>query len=281
MEKKYNYISVLTIAGFDGSGGAGIQGDIKTISALGCFATSVLTALPVQNTRGVSAIPVNIVKLQIDAILEDIFPDVVKIGMIHTPELAAIIGDTLLQHPSLQIVLDPVMVSSSGRKLMEDATIHSMIDKLFPMADLITPNMDEAAILSGMPVTCLAEMKIAGLKIMELGCKALLLKGGHLNENTLTSLYFSADGQMIPIISKKVESTNTHGTGCTLSSAIASYLALGKPMIEAITMANEYVQQAIIQSADVQIGKGKGPLNHFFNPQQMVKIEMDRHLNEL
>lgn len=275
--KKYNYPSVLTIAGFDGSGGAGIQADIKTISALGCYATSVLTALPVQNTQGVRTIfpiPVEAVEEQIEAILDDIFPDAIKIGMVHTPELVATIVQTLAKYKKVPIVFDPVMVATSGHRLIEEETIQTIIEKLFPIADIITPNMDEAAILAKMDVKTLDEMQLAGAKIKTLGCKNILLKGGHQTTSKITTLFLDEEGQTHTFETEKFETNNTHGSGCTLSSAIASYLAQGKSLLDAVSMGQTYVYEAIKNGKDVQIGKGNGPLNHFYNPQKLIKNEM-------
>lgn len=275
--KKYKYPSVLTIAGFDGSGGAGIQADIKTISALGCYATSVLTALPVQNTQGVRnifPIPVEAVSEQIDAILDDIFPDAIKIGMVHTPELVETIVKTLAKYKKVPIVFDPVMVATSGHRLIEEKTIETIIEKLFPISDIITPNMDEAAILAKMEVKNLDDMKIAGERIKELGCKNILLKGGHLETEMITSLLYNDQNDYQTFKSEKVDTKNTHGSGCTLSSAIASFIARGKSMDEAVAFAQYYVSEAVLKGSDVQTGKGNGPLNHFFNPQKLIKNEL-------
>jgi len=275
--KKYRYPSVLTIAGFDGSGGAGIQADIKTISALGCFATSALTALPVQNTQGVRSIypiPYSAVREQLQAILDDIFPDAVKIGMVHTGELVDTIVDTLADYPAIPVVFDPVMVATSGDRLIEDQTIRTVIERLFPLAALITPNMDEAAILAEMPVQTLDDMYQAGEKIRKLGCRSVLLKGGHLTTPRLTSLYFDAAGSVHEFSFDRFETNNTHGSGCTLSSAIASYLALGESLLEAVGKGQRYVHQAIFHGRDVQIGNGNGPLNHFFNPQKLTIYDL-------
>ncbi|MDR1172848.1 MAG: bifunctional hydroxymethylpyrimidine kinase/phosphomethylpyrimidine kinase [Bacteroidales bacterium] len=277
MKKKYSYPSVLTIAGFDGSGGAGIQADIKTVSALGCYATSVLTALPVQNTTGVKSIhsiPCEVVEEQIHAVLDDIFPNAIKIGMVHSCELVSTIVRVLGKYPKTGLVFDPVMVATSGHKLIEDKTIHSMIEQLFPLADIITPNLDEAAILAEMSIDTVDDMYVAGEKIKASGCKSLLLKGGHLNLKQLTSLYFSSDGQVREYHSEKYDTGNTHGSGCTLSSAIAGYTAQGKTLSDAVALAQDYVQQAIFHGKDVQTGKGNGPLNHFFNPQKLIKNEL-------
>lgn len=276
--KKYTYPSVLSIAGFDGSGGAGIQADIKTISALGCYATSALTALPVQNTTGVKSIyhiPYQAIKEQIEAIFEDIFPDAIKIGMVHSSGLVHTIVNTLQHHDKTPLVFDPVMVASSGHKLIEDETILTLVETLIPLADIITPNLDEAAILAESPIETVDDMYRAGEKIKSLGARSILLKGGHLKTKRLTSLYFSEEGPVHEFHYEKYTTKNTHGSGCTLSSAIASYLARGKSLLEAVTLGQDYVHKAIRHGKDVGMGKGNGPLNHFFNPQKLIKNELE------
>jgi len=275
--KKYKYPSVLTIAGFDGSGGAGIQADIKTASALGCYSTSVLTALPVQNTQGVRKIypiPVEAVADQIKAILDDVFPDAIKIGMVHTPQLVETIVSTLAQYKKIPLVFDPVMVATSGHRLIEEDTIAAITEKLFPITDVITPNMDEAAILAGMKVTSLDDLYTAGKKIKKLGCKSILLKGGHQETPVITSLFYDENHQFHSFETEKFSTNNTHGSGCTLSSAIAAYIAQGKSLLEAVNLGQQYVFEAIKEGKDVQTGKGNGPLNHFFNPIKLIKNEM-------
>lgn len=275
MTKKYKYSSVLTIAGSDGSGGAGIQGDIKTISSLGCYASSALTALVVQNSHGVSSIhniAVGIVVLQIEAIMTDMLPDAIKIGMVPTPELAESIAKILRKYPEIPVILDPVMVATSGGKLIEDAAINGLTEHLFPLASIITPNLDEASLLAGMAIHNLEDMKKAGRIIMKSCCRALLLKGGHLRGERLTTLYFSENGTVREFVSDKIDTDNTHGTGCTLSSAIASYIARGMDLENAVANAEEYVHLAILNGADVKTGEGKaGPLNHFFKPERLMK----------
>ena len=275
--KTYKYPSVLTIAGFDGSGGAGIQADIKTTSALGCFSTSVLTALPVQNTRGVRKIypiPIEAVADQIRAILEDIVPDAIKIGMVHTPQLVETIVSTLSGYKKIPVVFDPVMVATSGHRLIEEETIKAITEKLFPIADVITPNMDEAAILADMKVVSLDDLYTAGKKIKQLGCKNILLKGGHQETPIITSLFYDEDGHYHSFESSKLNTNNTHGSGCTLSSAIAAYISQGKTLYDAVSLGQQYIYQAIENGMDVQTGSGNGPLNHFFNPQKLIKNEM-------
>lgn len=275
--KKYTYPSVMTIAGFDGSGGAGIQADIKTFSALGCYATSVLTALPVQNTMGVRKIypiPIEAVSDQIEAVLDDIFPQAIKIGMVHTPQLVEAIAATLARYPKIPVVFDPVMVATSGHRLIEEETIITITEKLFPIADIITPNMDEASLLAGMKVKTLDDMRTAGEKILTYGCKNILLKGGHQESPTVTSLFFDENGSQHSFETEKLATVNTHGSGCTLSSAIAAYLARGEALYDAVALAQDYVFEAISSGKDVVTGKGNGPLNHFFNPQKLIKHEL-------
>lgn len=275
MDKELSYPVVLTIAGFDGSGGAGIQGDIKTISALGCYATSILTALPVQSTTGVESvypIPDTVVAAQLTCILEDITPDVIKIGMIHMPEVVAVIADALMQYPQIPVIYDPVMVSSSGHRLMEEVTIQAIKEKLLPLVTILTPNMDEAEVFTQMQVASVEDMYLAGAKMKTLlACKSILLKGGHLQTEQLTSVYFAEDGTTEAYHSPRYDTSNTHGTGCTLSSAIASYIAQGKNIKEAVSLGQQYVQQSIYHGMGVKTGKGKGPLNHFFGPEIMIK----------
>jgi hydroxymethylpyrimidine/phosphomethylpyrimidine kinase len=275
--KKYTYPSVLTIAGFDSSGGAGIQADIKTISALGCYATSVLTALPVQNTMGVRKIypiPMEAVADQIEAVLDDIVPNSIKIGMVHTPQLVETIVNTLNKYPKIPIVFDPVMVATSGHRLIEEETILMLVEKLFPIADVITPNMDEASILAGMEVKTLEDMQTAGKKILRSGCKNILLKGGHQESPTVTSLFFDENGKQYSFETEKFITHNTHGSGCTLSSAIAAYLARGEVLLKAVELAQQYVFEAIKNGKDVLTGKGNGPLNHFSNPHKLIKNDL-------
>ncbi|AQX14133.1 MULTISPECIES: bifunctional hydroxymethylpyrimidine kinase/phosphomethylpyrimidine kinase [Elizabethkingia] len=275
--KKYTCPSVLTIAGFDGSGGAGIQADIKTFSALGCFATSALTALPVQNTQGVRKIypiPESAVAEQIEAIMDDIFPQAVKIGMVHTPQLVETIVNTLAKYPKIPVVFDPVMVATSGHRLIEEETVNTIINKLFPIADVITPNMDEAAILAKAEVKTLEDMQAAGKLISGLGCKSILLKGGHQESDIITSLFYDETGQIHSFETEKFKTNNTHGSGCTLSSAIAAYLAQGNSLYDSVSLGQQYVFEAIKSGKDFKTGHGNGPLNHFFNPKALIKYDM-------
>jgi hydroxymethylpyrimidine/phosphomethylpyrimidine kinase len=237
----------------------------------------VLTALPVQNTQGVRkiySIPEQAVADQIEAILDDIFPAAIKIGMVHTPQLVDTIVNTLSKYVKIPIVFDPVMVATSGHRLIEEETIAALVQKLFPIADVITPNMDEASILANMQVRTLDDMYIAGEKILNMGCKGILLKGGHQETDMITSLYFDKTGKIYTFETEKFKTNNTHGSGCTLSSAIAAYIAQGKDLHDAVSMGQKYVFEAIKSGKDIEIGKGNGPLNHFFNPQKLIIHEM-------
>jgi hydroxymethylpyrimidine/phosphomethylpyrimidine kinase len=264
------YVSVLTIAGSDSSGGAGIQADLKTFAALGCYGTSAITAVTVQNTLGVTGIhpiPADIVEAQIRAVLSDIKPAVVKIGMVHDVAVVRAITGLLSGIP---VVLDPVMVSSSGRKLMEDETIAVMRHELFPLLTLLTPNLDEAAVLSGLTIQTVDDMRAAAAVILKTGCNAVLVKGGHLPGSRLYDVYLDRTGKEQIISSNAVATVNTHGTGCTLSSAIAAFLARGHALIPAIELASVYMHSAIEAGAEVKTGEGHGPVNHFFDPVKQI-----------
>ncbi len=274
---KYTVPTVLSIAGFDGSGGAGIQADTKTISSLGCYAMNVLTALPVQNTQGVKNIfdiPVEAVEEQLICLFEDIYPDCIKIGMVHNTKLVETIC-TQLKGYTGQIIFDPVMVSTSGHRLINEDTIEAIKSLLFPLASIITPNLDEVSVLVGKEIHDLNAMEEVSGQILAMGCKAALLKGGHLKADILTSLLIQQNKPTQYFESKRINTQNTHGSGCTLSSAIASFIARGFPLEAATEKALAYVNLAIDGSKDLVLGKGHGPLNHFFNPLKLIKNEMD------
>ncbi|WP_433895156.1 bifunctional hydroxymethylpyrimidine kinase/phosphomethylpyrimidine kinase [Sphingobacterium mizutaii] len=275
--KKYKVPTVLSIAGFDGSGGAGIQADTKTISSLGCYAMNVLTALPVQNTQGVKNIfdiPVEAVKEQLDCLFEDIYPDSIKIGMVHNSKLVETISDFLKDYKG-SIVFDPVMVSTSGHRLIQEETIAAIKELLFPLAHIITPNLDEVSVLVGREISTVHAMEEVADEILSLGCNAALLKGGHLQSDILTSILIQKNQAAQYFESKRVQTKNTHGSGCSLSSAIASFLARGYHLEQSTENALMYINSAIKGSKDLVIGKGNGPLNHFFNPQRLIKYELD------
>ncbi len=262
------YCRVLTIAGSDSGGGAGIQADLKTISANGCYGTTVITALTAQNTVGVTAIhpvPVHFVEQQMEAVLTDIGTDAVKIGMLFSPELIKCVADQLCSFKIQNIVLDPVMVATSGDKLLLDDAIEALKEYLLPLADIITPNLPEAGVLLGREIKSLAELEQAAEELAGLGCSNILIKGGHLqNEESDDLLYLGDEKRSVLLPGMRVATHNTHGTGCTLSSAIASYMARGKEMEEAVLLAKEYITGAIIAGADYQIGHGHGPVHHFY-----------------
>ena len=265
-QMKYN--TVLTIAGSDSGGGAGIQADIKAISAMGCFASSAITAITAQNTLGVDAVhpvPLDILAAQIDAVLSDIGTDAIKIGMLHSTEVVSLVADKIEQYGITNVVLDPVMVSTSGHKLIEDNAIEIMKNRLIPLARVITPNLPEAEILSGCTITAQQEFPQIATLLSHNNSTSVLLKAGHLNGDTLTDYFYNAEeGSMTLLPSKRVDTRNTHGTGCTLSSALAAALARGESLTEAAISAKRYIEQAIITGAKYDIGHGHGPVNHFF-----------------
>lgn len=255
--------AVLTIAGSDCSGGAGIQADLKTMTMNGVYAMSVITALTAQNTLGVTGIldvGVDFLKKQLDAVFTDIYPEAVKIGMLSSKDLILTISNSLKEYKAKNIVVDPVMVSTSGSKLIADEAIETMCEELFPLATVITPNIPEAEILSGMKIKSSEDMIEAAKKInAKYGC-AVLCKGGH-SLNDANDLLF--DGKDIKWFrGRRIDNPNTHGTGCTLSSAIASNLAKGMKLDEAIEKAKEYISNALLEMLD--LGKGRGPMDHGF-----------------
>lgn len=267
------YPTVLTIAGSDSGGGAGIQADIKAISATGAYAASAITAVTVQNTLGVKAIhkiPVDIVKGQIEAVLSDIGADAVKIGMLGSAELVLAVRDALLAFDVRNIVLDPVMVATSGDRLIDEDAVPAIITCLAPYARIVTPNIPEAEILSGMTVTSESDLPEVG-RILSGRMSAIsgrkvsvLMKAGHLDGDESVDYFFNAEEEhTIELRSKRIVSRNTHGTGCTLSSAIASFLAQGLRLDDAVRKAKDYISAAIAAGAAYQIGHGHGPVKHF------------------
>ena len=268
----HRYISTLTIAGSDSCGGAGIQADIKAMSALGCYAASVITAVTVQNTMGVSAVhavPPEIVAGQIRAVMDDIRPQAVKVGMVNDINTIKTIADTLAEYDIEHLVVDPVMVATSGARLMQDDAVGVFTERLMPLATLLTPNVPEAEVLSGITITGKTSMDNAARIIQDKGCQSLLIKGGHIEGRKIDRLYTSM-GREREYEAANVATRNTHGTGCTLSSAITSYLAMGYAIGEAIAAAKEWLTGALIAGANVEIGSGHGPVNHFYNPQKTI-----------
>ena len=253
----------LTIAGSDSSGGAGIQADLKTMTVLGIYGMSAITALTAQNTTGVQSIfevTPKFLEEELDSIFTDIFPDSVKIGMVSNAELIRVISKKLREYNAKNIVVDPVMVSTSGSKLMADDAKDTLFSELFKVADIITPNIPEAEALTGQSIKSKDDMVEAAKKIGEFFDGYILLNGGHSIDDADDLLYINSE--KIWIKGEHIENPNTHGTGCTLSSAIASYLAMGHDVPESVRLAKEFITGAI--SAKLDLGKGRGPLNHMW-----------------
>jgi len=256
-------IPCLSIAGFDGSGGAGIQADLKTLTALGCYGMTVLTALPVQNTCGVKAIheiPVACIQQQLEAIFEDIPPKAIKIGMLYSQTIIEAVADFLEEHARhTPIILDPVIVSTQGNTLLQPNAIATLKQRLIPRASLITPNIPEA-----MCLTEKTEKEALLQDLLRLGCDAVLLTGGH-EESTIAKDYFiDQTGARRDFCSKRIATQNTHGTGCTLSAAITAYVAQGDELMEACQKAKNYLTGALLSAQHNSLGKGNGPVNHCF-----------------
>jgi hydroxymethylpyrimidine/phosphomethylpyrimidine kinase len=265
------YPRVLSIAGSDSGGGAGIQADLKTFSALGCYGMTAITAITAQNTRGVRsihAVPPPMLRDQIDAVIEDIGAHAVKIGMLHAPEIIAVVAKSIDRHALKNVVLDPVMLATSGAALIENPAIKAL-RALFPRADVITPNLDEASLLTGRPLSTPEDMESAAGILLRQGARAVLLKGGHLPGETVADLLLTGEtpGEKCWMEAPRIHSANTHGTGCTLSSAIAAYLALGASLPEAARRARDYVREALLAGMTVRTGAGSGPLNHGHSPE--------------
>ena len=258
--------TALTIAGSDCSGGAGIQADIKTMTMNGVYAMSAITALTAQNTtgvKGISEVTPEFLGLQLDMIFSDIFPDSVKIGMVSSGELIEVIAKKLIEYKAQNIVVDPVMVATSGSALMKTDAVKTLIDVLLPIATIVTPNIPEAKVLSGIAIKNKEDMQKAAKKISNTyGC-AVLLKGGHSINDANDLLY--SNGEMVWFEGKRIDNPNTHGTGCTLSSAIASNLAKGYTLVESVQRAKKYISDAL--SAMLDLGKGYGPMQHNFDLQ--------------
>lgn len=253
----------LTIAGSDSSGGAGIQADIKTMTMNGVFAESAITALTAQNTLGVTAIEEatpEFLEAELDAVFTDIYPDAVKIGMVSSSNLIEVIANSLQKYNAKNIVVDPVMVSTSGSRLLKEDAVNTLVEKLIPLASVITPNIPEAEILSGMEIKSEADMEKAAKVIGDKNKVAVLLKGGH-SVSTANDLLYEA-GTFTWFKGERIDNNNTHGTGCTLSSAIASNLAKGFELKSAVNRAKEYISGAL--RAGLNLGKGAGPMAHNF-----------------
>ena len=263
-----NYPRVLTIAGSDSGGGAGIQADIKSISANGCFAASAITAITAQNTLGVNAVEglsIEIIEGQIDAVLSDIGADSIKIGMLHSAEVVLCVARMLRKYNIKDVVLDPVMVSTSGHRLIEESAIEVLKAELMPMARVITPNIPEAEILLGEAISKQGDLPAAARRLAEQYGVSVLLKAGHLVNDELIDIFYNHETEeVVELSARRIDTRNTHGTGCTLSSALAAQLAKGLSLTEAARAAKHYINQAIICGARQEIGHGHGPVCHFY-----------------
>ena len=267
------YYRVLTIAGSDSGGGAGIQADLKTFSALGCYGLSVITSLTAQNTRGVTAIhavPPSFVQEQMEAVFSDIGADAVKIGMLYSDELIETVSRQLKKHQAKNIVLDPVMVAKSGDRLLkDDKTIEAMKKHLMPMATVITPNLPEASTFLKRPIQSPDDMRHAARELATYGSRSVLIKGGHLDEQDSSDLLFiSNEERFVLFKGERIATRNNHGTGCTFSSAIASFLAKGFPLEESVRLAKDYITGALRAGAEYEMGNGHGPVHHFYKTWQ-------------
>ena len=269
------YVKCLTVAGSDSGGGAGIQADIKTMSALGVFGMSAITAVTAQNTTGVTdifAIPVETVRRQITAVMDDMGADAVKIGMVYIPETAMMIAEMLDIYRPANSVLDPVLLSSTRHRLFSSGCEKVIKQELMKRVTLITPNIYEAARLSGVEITGRDDMRKAACVLLDRGANAVLVKGGDSDDREMSYDFLAdRDGMETWLESERIHSRNTHGTGCSLSSAIASYLAMGRDLKSAVAGAKLYITEAIRNGNDVVNGKGSGGINHFFAPVKLIK----------
>ena len=263
------YIRALSIAGFDGSGGAGIQADLKTFSALNCYGMTVLTSLPIQNTIGVSKIydlPIESIAEQISSIIEDIGVDVIKIGMLHKSEIIEIVHNKLTEYSMIPIITDPVMFAKSGDLLLQKVALASLKTKMLPISTIITPNIYEAQYLSGLKIISKSNMITAAKKISIYGSKFIVIKGGHLEqEEDCWDLLYDCENQKSNWFSnKRIKTKNLHGTGCTFSAAIASYVGNKFSIYDSVKNANLYINKAIESGSKYKLGKGSGPVDHFY-----------------
>ena len=266
---KFEYSRILSIAGSDSGGGAGIQADLKTFSALGCYGMTAITALTAQNTTGVRAIhgvPAQMLRDQIDAVVEDIGVDAVKIGMLHSPDIVQTVAEAIDRHSLSNVVLDPVMVATSGAVLVDTSAVATLVRELFGRAVLVTPNLDEASLLVNRQIRTERDMEAAAQELLGRGARAVLLKGGHLAGDVVSDLLWIQNAGPHWMRAPRIHTANTHGTGCTLSSAIAAHLALGMGLLEAVEASRQYVRAALAAGAGVRTGAGSGPLNHGHAP---------------
>lgn len=275
----HRYATALTIAGSDSCGGAGIQADLKTFSALGVYGMSAITAVTAQNTlgvRSVQAVETKVIRDQIEALFDDFTIDAVKIGMLYEAETVRLVAELLERYRPRWVVLDPVMISTSGSKLLQDDAIAEIVKSLFPQVYLVTPNVPEAEHLSGMPLHTPEDMDGVAGRLLEMGCRAVLIKGGHLEGEQKTDRLYIPTEKPVGFVHETIDTRNTHGTGCTLSSAIAACLALGYPLPDAVSKAEKYLAEALRVGKEVMAGHGHGPVNHFYSPQKLVKQSVEK-----
>ncbi len=267
----------MTIAGSDSGAGAGIQADLKTFASLGGYGVSVITALTAQNTSqvaGIFPVAADFVSLQMETLFEDFQVDVIKIGMLYQAEIVTAVQHSLKSFPGKWILLDPIFYSSSGMPLLSDDAWQTMIEKLFPMVTLLTPNLAEASLLAEAKLVSRKDIEQAGKTIIEMGPQAVLIKGGHATGNQCSDCLMARtkNGELTInwFSQEKITTNNTHGTGCTLSAAIATYLATGHSLVDAIQQGKNYLTQALLAGKGWKIGRGNGPLSHFFNRDQQI-----------
>ena len=268
-QKLRTYHRVLTIAGSDSGGGAGIQADLKTFSALGCYGMTVITALTAQNTKkvaGIHAVPPSFAAEQLEAVFSDIGADAVKIGMLYSAELIETVAAELIKHDARNIVLDPVMVAQSGDRLLRDDAVQALKTHLMPLAAVVTPNLPETAVLLDLKPDDMPDLKTCARRLAPLGSRSILVKGGHGNDRDSSDLlYLAKEDRAVWLQGERIETRNNHGTGCTLSSAIAALLAKGADIETAARQGKQYVTRAIRVGADYRLGNGHGPVHHFFD----------------
>ena len=275
MQKRYP--TALTIAGSDSGGGAGIQADLKTFSALGVFGTSAITAVTAQNTTEVRTFEVlsdKIIRQQLETVLDDITIDAVKTGMLPTPDVVHIVAEIIDQYKLSKVIVDPVMVATTGASLSSAPTVSAIKEKLFPRATLITPNIPEAEALSGIKISEEKDMIKAAEILMGKGCKGVLIKGGHMKGKDATDILFQQNHEPARFSNILLNTQNVHGTGCTLSSAITAYMASGYNLEDAVRQAKNFIYNAILTGKEIKTGKGSGPVNHFFNPVPLKTIDI-------
>ncbi len=261
-----HYTRILSIAGSDSGGGAGIQADTKAISACGGYAATAITSVTIQNTlevKGVHILPTEVVEAQVEAVLEDIGADAVKLGMLPTAQIAEAVARLLTTFRVPHVVLDPVMISTSGHRLIDPEAVQTIREQLFPLSTLVTPNIPEAEYITGLKINSEADFPAAAEAFFNLGVRAVLLKAGHLDGAKVADHLYTPEG-VHTYRYDRIETPNTHGTGCTLSSAIATYLAHGHALPEAVSLAENYIHKAILNGAQYALGGGHGPVHHFY-----------------